>query len=44
MEQGEKFQRLYFRVMGTVLQTVYSGTMSVEESLQNAQEFVNKNW
>jgi maltose/maltodextrin transport system substrate-binding protein len=44
MEQSENFQRLYFRVMKTVLQSVYSGTMSVEESLQNAQEFVNKNW
>ncbi|MEA2066636.1 MAG: extracellular solute-binding protein [Thermotogota bacterium] len=44
MEQSENFQRLYFRVMRTVLQSVYSETMTVEESLQNAQEFVNKNW
>ncbi|MGC9384113.1 MAG: sugar ABC transporter substrate-binding protein [Kosmotogaceae bacterium] len=44
MEQSENFQRLYFRVMRTVLQSVYSETMTVEESLHNAQEFVNKNW
>ncbi|MFO7881605.1 MAG: extracellular solute-binding protein [Kosmotogaceae bacterium] len=44
MEQSSDFQRLYFRVMRVVLQSVYSGTMSVKETLQSAQEFVNKNW
>jgi len=44
MEQKADFQRMYFRVMRIVLQSVYSGTMSIDESLQSAQEFVNKNW
>ncbi|TYB92636.1 MAG: extracellular solute-binding protein [Kosmotoga sp.] len=44
MEQKADFQRMYFRVMRIVLQSVYSGTMSIDESLQSAQKFVNKNW
>lgn len=44
MFNGLKFQSLYFNTMKTVLQAVYSGSLSVDEALKSAQDYVNSNW
>jgi len=44
MYNGLKFQSFYFSTMRTVLQAVYSGSLSVDEALKSAQNYVNSNW
>jgi len=44
MYNGLKFQSLYFSTMKTVLQAVYSGSLSIDEALKSAQDYVNSNW
>lgn len=44
MYNGMKFQSFYFSTMRTVLQAVYSGSLTADEALESAQNYVNSNW